>query len=122
MRNKKKNFGINPMTFSDAPGIVPEEKHLGAVHVVYENPIRYDGWWSEEKMNIKSTGLSEPKIREVSAELRSNRFVYISEPKHREFKMAMLPGKNYHNYDYSLFYMNFRKNIAERLNAYLMTN
>ncbi|MEO1262738.1 MAG: DUF3089 domain-containing protein [Bacteroidota bacterium] len=122
LRYKKKNFGINPITFSDAPGLVPDSQHLGAVHVLYDKPMRYDAWWREGKIDVESVGLAAPKLAEVSAELRPNRFVYISEPKHREFKMAMLPGKNYHNYDYSLFYMNFRKNIEQRLNAYLMKN
>ena len=122
MRYKKDNFGINPLTFSDVLGELEASKNLGAVHVEYETSPRFSDWWTKEKIGVKAIGLSVPFKGEVSAELRNNRFVYISEPLHRPFKIAMMPGKNYHNYDYSLFYMNLRKNISERLTAFLMTN
>lgn len=119
MRYKKKNFGVNPMTFSTAAGVVDAAHHKGAVHVVYKRPFRFDDWWKEESIGIEAVGLSKPMLAEVSAELRGNQFVYISEPKNRQFKLAMLPGKNYHNYDYSLFYMSLRENIKLRLETYL---
>ncbi len=118
LRYKKANFGINPLTFRTASGEVPKTNNLGAVHVEYESPFRYTDWWNQEKIGMKAVALSAPFQAEVSAELRPNQFVYISEPPNRQFKTAMMPGKNYHNYDYSLFYMNFRKNIANRLDAY----
>ena len=122
LRYKKKNFGINPLTFTNAPGVADPSQNLGAVHVQYDAPFRYTAWWGTEKIGMQAIGLSSPEPAIVSAELRSNQFVYISEPLNRQFKTAMMPGKNYHNYDIPLFYMNLRKNVAERLAAYLEKN
>ncbi|MEZ4931599.1 MAG: DUF3089 domain-containing protein [Saprospiraceae bacterium] len=119
MRYKKNNFGVNPLSFSNSVGIVDASHNLGAVHVNYDVPFRHTAWWGGEKIGMQAINLSPPEPAIVSAELRNNQFVYISEPKNRLFKIAMMPGNNYHNYDYSLFYMNLRKNIAERLDAYL---
>ena len=119
MRYKKKNFGVNPISFSDKIAAANAEQHLGGVIIQYEKPLPYGSWWSSDRLDVNAVGLSAPFKNEVSAELKNDRFVYISEPKNRNFKLALLPGKNYHNYDYSLFYMNFRKNIAERVAAYL---
>ncbi|HHM21628.1 MAG TPA: DUF3089 domain-containing protein [Bacteroidetes bacterium] len=119
LRYKKKNFGVNPLTFTTSPQRVEAAQNLGAVYVEYANPFRFNDWWSHGKTGIEAVGLSAPCTGEVSAELRPNGFVHISEPKHRQFKMALMPGNNYHNYDYSLFYMNLRKNIGERLDNFL---
>lgn len=118
MRHKKKNFGINPLTFTDHNEVAGASLNLGALRVEYEKPFSFGAWWKGDEIDMNATALAAPFKNEVSAELKPDRFVYISEPKHRDFKLAMLPGKNYHNYDYSLFYMNLRKNIGDRVRTY----
>ena len=43
----------------------------------------------------------------------------VEEPEDDEWRRAVLPGGNYHNYDYQLFYMNIRENAVERANAFM---
>ncbi|MCP5432813.1 MAG: DUF3089 domain-containing protein [Alphaproteobacteria bacterium] len=45
--------------------------------------------------------------------------LYITPPDLVAYNAAVLPGKNYHNYDYQLFYMNIRENAALRVKAFL---
>ena len=120
LRNRQKNFGINPLTFASGYEMADASKNLGAVHAEYSVPFGFNDWWTKEKIGMKASGLSAPYKNAVSAELRKNNFLYISEPQQREFKLAVMPGNNYHNYDYALFYMNLRKNIKERLEHYVL--
>lgn len=43
----------------------------------------------------------------------------VSKPDGPVFNLAVLPGGNYHNYDYQLAWMNIRKNAQERAQAFL---
>ncbi|MHB1413784.1 MAG: DUF3089 domain-containing protein, partial [Chloroflexota bacterium] len=42
----------------------------------------------------------------------------IHEPPDERYQAILLPGKHYHVFDYSLFYMNIRENAQRRLDAY----
>ncbi len=48
-----------------------------------------------------------------------NGALFISEPKDFAYRVAVLPGGNYHNYDYQLAYMNIRENAQTRVHAFL---
>ena len=70
-------------------------------------------------MGLSTTGLSAPVKNEISARVGSDGFLYISKPRHPAFNLFVMPGGNYHNYDYALFYMNIRQNVEYRLAAYM---
>lgn len=44
--------------------------------------------------------------------------LWIDEPERPGYSFALFPGKNYHTYDYNLFYMNLRANAECRVAAY----
>jgi hypothetical protein len=48
-----------------------------------------------------------------------NGALFITEPNPFAYRIAVLPGGNYHNYDYQLFWMNIRKNAQDRVRAFL---
>ena len=43
--------------------------------------------------------------------------LFIGTPSAPGYQNAVLPGGNYHNYDYGLFYMNIRRNAVDRINS-----
>jgi len=67
---------------------------------------------------IGALGLSEPDPQLVGAQCREG-ILWIEEPDASGYSFALFPGKNYHTYDYNLFYMNIRKNVQQRVEAYL---
>lgn len=48
--------------------------------------------------------------------------LFVSEPDDVAYRIAMLPGGNYHNYDYQLAYMNIRKNAKDRVDAFVASH
>ena len=119
-RAHKKPLGINPLTWTQDTDLAPREKNLGAVHVRLANH-KVD-WLSTDEdtpIGLDAIGLSRPFVHEVSAQRRDDGFLYISRPQAPSFTGMVMPGGNYHNYDYALFHMNLRQNIGERLNAFL---
>lgn len=48
-----------------------------------------------------------------------NGALFITDPAPQAYHLVKLPGSNYHNYDYQLFWMNVRQNAADRVKAYL---
>lgn len=46
----------------------------------------------------------------------------VSDPGNALYKARMLPGGNYHNYDYQLAYMNIRRNAQMRVQAFLASH
>ncbi len=120
-RAGKKPIGVNPISFQQSYEKINAENNLGAVLLVQKNPqkINRDLFGTDELMGLDTIGISTPRQEECGAQLREDGFVYISKPKTSHFYKMMLPGGNMHNYDYDLFYMNFRENIKYRLKAYL---
>ncbi len=116
----KSPFVVNPLTWKRSLKRAPENLNLGAVSINYEHQkINWDAMWGKEPMSMICTGLSSPDLEEVSAQARKDGFLYISKPKHIKYRAMLLPRGNYHMYDYALFYMNIRKNVEERLAAFI---
>ncbi len=111
---------INPLTGRRDTEPAPADANLGAVHPVIRGmPLRADLFFGEEPIGMTTTGLSRPLRHHVSARCSGDGFLYISRPRAAAFRMAVLPGRNYHNYDYGLFYMNLRADIERRVAAFL---
>jgi hypothetical protein len=88
------------------------------------NPL---SWNSDSTTVDKSCHLGSVKMASRKKELKvvmvnyldtrvENGFVYIDKPKGKLFNAT---GKNYHIYDYNLFYLNIGANACDRLNAWL---
>ena len=93
-----------------------KEKYAKSVCV---NPLNWKSDNSRAEENLHLGGLnskfsiSAPRLTDAKCE---NGILLISEPKEKNF--PSLPNGNYHILDYSLFYMNIRKNLQERIEAY----
>ncbi|MBT8219750.1 MAG: DUF3089 domain-containing protein [Bacteroidia bacterium] len=111
--------GVNPLSWSTTTELVNASENKGAVHIKYQGAsYSFDDWFDNEKIGLNAIGLSDPLEAEVSAKLSEDGFLYITDPIHKIFRLAILPSHNYHNYDYSLFYMNLRQNVIDRVNAF----
>ena len=87
--------------------------------------------WSSDTMQVdKSLHLGSAKKAAHKYELKvvmvnyldtkiENGFVYIEKPKGKLFNAT---GKNYHLYDYNLFYLNIGANACDRLNSYFFSH
>ena len=98
--------------------VVPE--YTNAVSV---NPLN----WSTEKVFVsgaENTGSLSKKsdeiINTVFGAKNTNGILEIQKPQEGGFIPMVM--KNYHLYDYSLFYMNIRENVALRIKKYLESN
>ena len=112
--------GVNPLRWDRSPEPASRELNKGAVTVKFEDrPISAAEFSGTEVLGIKATGLSAPFAAEVGTRLREDGILYITRPVHGIFRRMVLPGNNYHNYDYALFYLDIRQNAIDRLAAYL---
>jgi hypothetical protein len=98
--------------------VVPE--YTNAVSV---NPLN----WSTEKVFVsgaENTGSLSKKsdeiIKTVFGAKNTNGILEIQKPQEGGFIPMVM--KNYHLYDYSLFYMNIRENVKLRIQKYLENN
>ena len=122
-RAKLASFCTNPISWKSNHELAEDTQHLGAVNNEYEQRnFKLNSLLDKEVAQLKTANLSEIYPNEVSARCSESGLLHISLPKHRQFRLMLLPGGNYHNYDYSLFYMNLRENIKTRLNAFLKKN
>lgn len=113
-------FSTNPISWKSDMELADASQHLGAVSNEYsKSNFKMDSLLDKEIAEIETARLSSIYENEVSARCGEDGILYISKPKHRQFRMMLLPGGNYHNYDYSLFYMNLRENVKVRLEAFL---
>lgn len=90
----------NPLTWSMGSETVPASANLGGWTPGQSNPPR----------------AIDPQV--VGARC-TNGALFITDPGPASYKLVRLPGGNYHNYDYQLFWMNVRQNAADRVKAYL---
>ncbi|HFB99996.1 MAG TPA: DUF3089 domain-containing protein [Phaeodactylibacter sp.] len=119
-RAKFTPVAVNPISWNTQTTRVDASQHLGAVNLEYaKRNFQLDTLLDESTAELEASGLSAPFPNEVSARCGEQGYLYISKPKHRIFSTMLLPRGNYHNYDYSLFYMDLRKNIKARLDAFL---
>ncbi len=91
---------INPLSWSAGNEAAPRKLDLGAwVYGPDKNPRAPD------------PGLVGARC--------SDGALYVSRPADVIYRIAILPGGNYHNYDYQFAYMNIRANAIERVKAYV---
>jgi hypothetical protein len=85
------------------------------------NPLtwRNDSSFIDGRYNLGSVNHKfQIDKNEVGTQIRSG-VLCISPPKDKGYKTF---GTGYHIYDYSFFYMNIRKNVEQRVEAYLKSH
>ncbi len=85
------------------------------------NPLTWkqDTSFVDAKYNLGTLNHSfKIDLDEVGAGIR-NGVLRISKPLHKNYKTF---GTGYHIYDYNFFYMNIRKNVQQRVDAYLKSH
>jgi hypothetical protein len=90
---------INPTSWNRDTIMVDKSMHLGSAKMATR----------KRELKIVMVNYLDTKVE--------NGFVYIDKPKGKLFNAT---GKNYHIYDYNLFYLNIGVNACERLNAWLV--
>ena len=90
----------NPLSWSIDDAAVGREANLGSLPLV------------------GLTGLRPLDRHLIGATCRDG-VLWINEPEASGYGLAVFPGKNYHTYDYNLFYMNLRQNSQQRIAAFL---
>ena len=89
------------------------------------NPLRWDA--SEEAapatanlgaLPTTTEPLGAPDAHITGAQCKGG-VLYASPPQEKGYSGLVLPGGNYHIYDYNLFYMNIRQNVEQRVKAFL---
>ena len=107
--------------------IGPDAVRYGGRDAVCVNPLTWktDGEYAASELNIGGVVFPEegderpaPDVGIVCAECIDGALV-ISKPEGDGYSNMSMGRDNYHIYDYTLFYMNVRKNVAERVAAYL---
>jgi hypothetical protein len=90
----------NPISWTRSTALAPASLNLG-------------GWLPGESDPPRAI---DPNI--VSARCDDGA-LFVSRPDSFLYRIGRLPGGNYHNYDYQLFWMNIRKNAQTRVQAFL---
>ena len=90
----------NPLSWSIDEIKVPKTANLGAIPLI----------------NVVGLNAINPQL--VGARCEKG-YLWIDEPEVSGYSVALFEGKNYHAYDYNLFYMNIRQNVAERVKTFL---
>ncbi len=112
--------GVNPLNWQTGLAAAPASLNEGAVAIKFkEYNFQLADMSSPDLLGLQAEGLTSPFPEEVGTRLRKDGYLSITKPVHSIFRRLVLPNKNYHNYDYSLFYMNIRRNVAVRLEHYL---
>ena len=120
-RARKKPLGINPVTWRHDTHEAPAALHLGGSHVVTSTPIKPDAaaLFGDAPLGLDTTHLSPVFESHVTSRLASDGFLYVSRPANNHFRRFLLPGGNYHNYDYALFFMDIRRNVEDRVDRWM---
>ena len=110
---------VNPLLGRGGTEPAPAALNLGAVWPLVSGiERRMDLFTGEQPLGLATAALSAPLLHHVSARCGQDGFLYVSRPRASAFRLAVMPGRNYHNYDYGLFYMNLRADVERRVKAF----
>ena len=93
----------NPISWTTGPAVAPADDNIGGWLPGRDNPPH----------------AIDPHV--VSAQCDDGG-LFISDPEPSGYHIAVLPGGNYHNYDYQLFWMNVRQNAIDRSKSFLASH
>lgn len=100
----KGTYVVNPLTWHTDESFAPASENIEAAffrHTDPINPVRYPNF--------------------AAAQKKGNALVitHITNPEELPATSATFPRGVYHMYDYAIFYGNLKKNVADRIDAYL---
>lgn len=98
---KGKLLCTNPLSWNSDTMLVDKSNHLGSVKMASR----------KGELKVLMVNFLDTRVE--------NGYVYIDKPKGKMFNAS---GKNYHIYDYNLFYLNIGANACDRLNSWLSSN
>ncbi|MEN3974232.1 DUF3089 domain-containing protein [Emcibacter sp. SYSU 3D8] len=90
---------VNPLRWDTSDENAPAVLNLGALPT------------TDDPLGVPDTGITGAHCKDG--------VLYASPPDGKGYSGLVLPGGNYHIYDYNLFYMNIRDNVANRVAAFL---
>ena len=106
----------NPLTWRVDEQMAAADQHLGAVPPSGKFNLRLDR--ENAATNVQFAPLAAPLIRHTWAQCR-NGTLFVADQEDTPFSNLILPERNYHGLDYSLFHINIRENAKERVAAFL---
>lgn len=100
-------FVVNPLNWRTGEEFAPADMNLGAAFFRHEdpaNPARYPNFAAAQKVGnaLVITDISNPEELPATS--------------------VTFPKGVYHMYDYAIFYENLRKNVGDRIRAYMEKN
>ncbi len=106
-----------------AKGVIPDRIKAEEGNSVCVNPLTWttsDQWASPDLHEGIMLGFESVVPHTVSAGIEpSSKILWIETPAELEEKKVI---KDYHRYDYNLFWMNIRENVKQRIDAWYMKN
>ncbi len=112
--------GINPLNWTRSRDQLPKTLNKGGAVTDFKNfKFKLAHLSDGAVLGLNAVGLLGPFPEEVFTQLGPDGILYISKPHTPLFSRLVLPFGNYHNYDYSLFYLDMRANILNKLDRYL---
>ena len=99
---------VNPLSWSLGSELAGAELHAGATY------LELPGIG-----NLSPRPRLAPLLRnDFTAGCGGDGYLYISTPSSAAFQLGKMPGENYHNHDYGLFYKNVRDNAMQRVASF----
>ncbi len=110
---------VNPLSWKRDGAKAAAELHRGAVPTSGSFSARMFGDDAAQGVTFPPLGAPLPAM--TWAECKDG-FLYVKDLADSVFAGLILPGKNYHGLDYSLFHMDIRHNVEQRLKAWMAAN
>ena len=107
---------VNPLSWRRDGTRVQATSHKGGVPVSGAFSVQMFGNDAAQGMQFPPLGAPLPEL--TWAECREG-FLYVRDLADTVFAPVILPGKNYHGLDYPLFHMDIRRNVEQRIEAWV---
>ncbi len=114
--------------FKTTPGLNGQVRD--GTQMLCTNPLSWTvGGDAKASKNLGAMALSvdddasmAPIEQLTGARCGADGILYLTRPPQDNWREYLMAGENYHSYDINLFYMNIRRNAAERAQAWLRAN
>lgn len=113
----EKTLCVNPLTWEANTERVGREKHLGGMPLEWVFSLRHQLLNQHAGKTYES--LPEPVANLTWAECQSNGTLFIESQSDNAFSHGIDEKQMYHFYDWSLFYMNLKQNVENRIARYI---
>lgn len=111
---------VNPLNWRDEGGHVAADKHKGAI--VTSGLYAGQFWGEDVAADVKFEAPTSVVPGRTWAECKDGRLTVADQSNDLFVVAPVMPEKNYHSFDYPLFYMDIRENAQLRSQTYLASN